>query len=562
MPMMNKKNNMANLDEQIIPFRVRIGVTGHRTLLEKEILSHRIKEVLERKIIDLFDKESKKLLKSSYHTPIGYSILTPLAEGADRLVAHEVLKFPHSNMDVVLPVDKEDYLKTFESQESQQEFEELLKRSRRSITLREKMLQNSNLEVSSSETRQKSYQDVGQYLVDHCDVLIALWDNKESRGRGGTAEIVEYAKKKNLPTVVISTETPHDISVVKGFGLNAKSIIGINTFNTFRVPEKEQRQYIENVYNDLFNNEEGRKLPEEAKHNILEKLLPFYVRASKMAKRNQNIYHFSGVLVYFFSACAVAAVALGILKHSLSVYAFSFELILLIAILFIVFFANKQKAHNKWIECRFLVERIRSAVFFAACGIEVSPIQIPPYMSIAHRPDDWMIKTFQEIWNRLSQMRGCQGQSCDLLSKLIRKTWIRQQIHFHKMKANKYEKINRILEIGGIVIFALAVMAALLHVIGHELMIGWFRNALVFAAIALPAFGAAVGGIRSHREFSRLSKRSTSMVAILEDLYERFSHVDRPELLESLLREVEELMLRETQHWLMLMKFVKLETVA
>ena len=52
------------------------------------------------------------------------------------------------------------------------------------------------------------------------------------------------------------------------------------------------------------------------------------------------------------------------------------------------------------------------------------------------------------------------------------------------------------------------------------------------------------------------------MEAALRDIDDRLSHVSSPEALESLLREAEELMLRETQDWLMLMRFVELKPVA
>ncbi len=35
---------------------------------------------------------------------------------------------------------------------------------------------------------------VGHYVLDNCDVLIAIWDGEPSRGQGGTAEIVEKAR--------------------------------------------------------------------------------------------------------------------------------------------------------------------------------------------------------------------------------------------------------------------------------------------------------------------------------------------------------------------------------
>jgi hypothetical protein len=52
------------------------------------------------------------------------------------------------------------------------------------------------------------------------------------------------------------------------------------------------------------------------------------------------------------------------------------------------------------------------------------------------------------------------------------------------------------------------------------------------------------------------------MDIILKELDEQFSHANTPEALESLLRDTNELMLRETQDWLMLMKFVELRPAA
>ena len=75
------------MSEQTIPFRIRIGVTGHRLLQDKDELSKKIREVLDKNILDLFDDDSKRLLRSSPNTPLAFNIITPLAEGADRLVA-------------------------------------------------------------------------------------------------------------------------------------------------------------------------------------------------------------------------------------------------------------------------------------------------------------------------------------------------------------------------------------------------------------------------------------------------------------------------------------------
>ena len=92
----------------------------------------------------------------------------------------------------------------------------------------------------------------------------------------------------------------------------------------------------------------------------------------------------------------------------------------------------------------------------------------------------------------------------------------------------------------------------------------WLENFLTFAALSLPAFGAAIGGIRTHREYSRLAKRSKNMEQVLEELDESFKRISRQGLnqsegLESLLKQTEELMLNEVQNWMTLLKFSEIE---
>lgn len=80
-----------------------IGVTGHRDILEKDYLE------LEKKIKIIFNS----LLNKYPSTPL--ILLSPLADGADRLVANVVLKEFKSYIDikVILPFDEETYINTF-----------------------------------------------------------------------------------------------------------------------------------------------------------------------------------------------------------------------------------------------------------------------------------------------------------------------------------------------------------------------------------------------------------------------------------------------------------------
>jgi hypothetical protein len=55
--------------------------------------------------------------------------------------------------------------------------------------------------------RNTLYRNVGEHIVDNSDILVAIWDGNLSNGTGGTAEIVEYAKKKNKKILHINSES-------------------------------------------------------------------------------------------------------------------------------------------------------------------------------------------------------------------------------------------------------------------------------------------------------------------------------------------------------------------
>lgn len=589
-----------------IPFRIRLGVTGHRNLQEPEKIAERIRTVLSRDIFGLIDDESKNAIAESPNTEIKYSILTSLAQGADQLVAKEVLAFNEDlavetifglrknhcgwptckisdpMIEVALPMAREEYLNSFDPNhpEAKIQFEDLFKMARRPITLGSKRLgvKFSN-QVTGSNVRKSAYLNAGNYVVDNCDVLIALWDGQPSRGRGGTAEIVDYAKRMMRPIVVISTVTPYNVYLEKGRGLNARSITLLEGFNAYPIKIQESSSYIENVCNDLFNNPEASQFTIELKQTVKDKLLPFYVKASLIAKRNQEIYRYAGSLVYLLSAGAIAFTTLGVLFQNLAAYAFFAEFILLLFILVVVIRADRKRAHKKWIENRFLAERIRSAIFFAMCGVEASPIDVPPLMQVAHQPNDWMVKVFSEVWNSLPPCGNLSGEhpghygirygtggDYQAILQYVRNHWIRPQIEFHKRKSRSSGKMSKGLEWGGIVVFFVAMSAALAHfVVAHfedVVQHKGFEHLLTFLALVLPATGAAIGGIRSHREYSRMAKRSENMEILLEGLDSQFESCSGPQELEILLREAEEIMVRETQDWLVLMRFVELKPSA
>lgn len=50
----------------------------------------------------------------------------------------------------------------------------------------------TNLDFKNSD--EESYLEAGKWLVDHSDLIVAVWDGQPAGGMGGTADIVKYGR--------------------------------------------------------------------------------------------------------------------------------------------------------------------------------------------------------------------------------------------------------------------------------------------------------------------------------------------------------------------------------
>jgi hypothetical protein len=159
---------------------LRVGVTGHRDLAAVSTVEATVDQVLDRRLEGGGRAE----------------VWSSLAEGADRLVTHRVLARPDTELVAVLPLPADDYERDFATAASRSEFRDLLERAER-------------WEVTGTDaggSRESAYERAGQAVVDAADVLFALWDGEPSRGRGGTAEMVEYALAHDTEVEVLLVE--------------------------------------------------------------------------------------------------------------------------------------------------------------------------------------------------------------------------------------------------------------------------------------------------------------------------------------------------------------------
>lgn len=155
-----------------------VGVTGHRDLRPEDLAT------LRQRIGEIFDEHCGPA------TPL--MVLSPLAEGADRLVAQVALD-RGGRLVVILPMKQDFYEKDFNTAESLSEFHELLGKAE-SVFILPHLAPDKEIEKQNSSARNVQYALVGACVARHSHFLLALWDGKQRAGIGGTEQIVDFQR--------------------------------------------------------------------------------------------------------------------------------------------------------------------------------------------------------------------------------------------------------------------------------------------------------------------------------------------------------------------------------
>ncbi|MGI8855962.1 MAG: hypothetical protein ACR2JW_09435 [Thermomicrobiales bacterium] len=178
---------------------LRVGVTGHRYVASAGVgadpLRDRVRAVfafLWQTVVDSAPSGSQPVLV----------VVSPLAEGADRLIAHEAVAngFP---LHCPLPFARAEYERDFSGAASRAEYRDLLARAAVVTEL-----------PGSPERREAAYEAVGRIVIDQSDLLVAIWDGEAARGGGGTAHVVRDALDRQVPVIWIAARSPYLIDVL------------------------------------------------------------------------------------------------------------------------------------------------------------------------------------------------------------------------------------------------------------------------------------------------------------------------------------------------------------
>jgi hypothetical protein len=585
---------------------LRIGVTGHRpkdlTRADVELLKQQIHGTLQG--LQKFVVEYSYAEKCTYREP-GKPILrvvSSLAEGADRYVAHEAIALGFE-LQCPLPFSREECCRDFEATEgSVQEFKDLLANVNTTAVLE---LDGSRADESGA------YLTAGRSVLSQSDVLLAIWNGRETNKEGGTAQIVAEAGLRNIPTLRIDSASPHDVYIRESsekWSYSKDSLVWLqsqievlltppdpckadlrespapgdaNTIDRPGPAKKGKDEVTTTVPKNYFEEKKrswnrgwpwktfrdiwllkpsvpifrvapfemsGRKewldvvkksgaFSQAAVQRILTTdLCDHYGWANGLAEYYGNRYRSAFAMNYLMGALAVFCAFLHFSlrqtswKTAASVFMCA-EFGLLAFILIIYGTGKKGRWHERWIDYRLLAEYLRQLFFLIPLGPgELSSPHLPKYMSSGDPKNTWM------YWHYLALRREIGLTSAEFSRKYLESVraflnsnrGIRGQIDYHQTNEARLEKLDSRFAIIGFMTFLAALLLATVALVPkldemlielliklpklneHRMEIG-----LGLCATALPAFGAALAGIRSQGEFERVRKRSKAMLQTL-----------------------------------------------
>jgi hypothetical protein len=515
-----------------IPITVNVGITGHRTLENAPRL---------RNCVDTVFSTLDALFLGSPHT---YVLLSQLAEGADRLVTRTALdrSQTHSDPDVsyrchaLLPMPLDQFFATFVTEtrdESVKEFQSFF---------------NDDVEselLPGAPTREEAYEIAGRLMVDRCHLLIAIWDGRASQGRGGTADVIEYARKHRRAVFWIHSQTGR-IHREERHCERFQDLLCLAEYNRERIDPSELSARCKKRLDKLVAGAAGCGLDPAILSPLTPQLLPEFERATYLASRVQKAYLRSGLLAYTLSALAVATAAtIHLSDGEESLYWIEFFEIL--GIVLLTWKPRLNRLRRKWIDYRYLAERLRSACFLYLAGVESGPAEILADLRLASSPGGWIPLVHLHVAPAMLKLSS--GTDYQKRSDFLSRAWILHQQEFYREASERNELAQERIEKVLYVLLGITLAAVVVHALALLPAEGWPSKALLWIALVFPAASAALAGISVYCHFQRNAERYHQMSDALEDLQRVLDRA--PDLLafQDTISKAEQLMGHEHQGW-------------
>jgi SMODS and SLOG-associating 2TM effector domain 1 len=544
-------------EEGRIPFRVRIGVTGHRDLEENEPLVDVLRGRI-RAIQDELPLAGEEWRVAARHPLVRLAVVSQLAKGADRLVVREVFqeaiaRGQEARLEVILPMSREAYADKQEfSAESKHEFKALL----------ELAAWKYEPKHGDGPRDDRPYEAAGRQMLARCDVLIALWDGEPSGGPGGTAETLLEAAWHGRPCVWI--QTPDGSNVYDNF--TTDSLSGQDFYDAVESAAglvrpkvgpgepafEDERVHRERLATDLrrplqesfrrldrFNGEHlsagfERHVAQELKPEDVEDvswLAASFSRATEVADRAQWRFEWFAYPILVLGPFAALLLSLNVVElfdhhPGLKTFLEWVEAVCLAAALLLFWWVRHREYHGRWLSARVLAERLRSAYHVAPTRTDFPRVATLEHVYIERSSREWVQRAVEEVWDRRPRVADSDGSldAADLERvKRFVVRWLDGQIAYHWRKAQGHGRRDALWTPLVVILFwggAASAGARLAH------LSDTLEDISIVLTIMLPAIGAALGAWLTVAQHRALHARHEVLQADLADVLHEIRGAD------------------------------------
>ena len=441
--------------------------------------------------------------------------LSSVATGSDQLFVEQVLNLGLS-WHAILPLPRAEFEKDFAAADWAG-VEQLLK------------LAGHLLVINENGSREDAYLDCGMETVNGADVLIALWDGELARGKGGTADVVEYAKSIGKPMLILDASTL-ELRRENWSALDQADtgLIELNRLpdvtsgpseNPFKAPASIYRFQLKCDAAASHGAPQFRRL---IVSTVLLHVLATLIAATALAYALQN-----QILPWAKLACLAGALGVAIVLR------------------------RHAHSHSNWVRCRLAAEFCRSAL--ATWGL---PQAAPLFQDLNLPVIRGLTRSLHILHSRYSAARPVS--MVEFKQVYVAQRVDNQLAYYQRQEARALPLFQR-LRLGFWITTILALLCTLTYAVAHTLHIPtpeWMQTSVFhFLPIALPVVAAAFISLISINDLQRRVSRYREMQLMLADSRKQVTFCQTWNSLERVVLRTEHALLQEVLEWHSLTSF-------
>jgi hypothetical protein len=539
-----------------IPLTLRIGVTGHRDLRDPDAVRQLVADSLR------WLSDELGLAGVSRLSPVCLEVVTPLAAGADQLVADAVEKLGIAGTALMVPVpaDEDSYEASIRADDpaAAAHYRALRHGQHATVT-----------RLAGATADDAGFRRLGEWVVNHCDVLLALWNGEPPPPPGpdgvppGTAAMVSYALShpRAIPVIVVPAarvrgepvpalppwqllmpgEHPNPFAdlwsrVRGGHGGDPRglSVQGARSWpldggggralrrTTLGVTVRHIRHFNAGLAMDpqgefsaLVDGALGTAagpVPKAAR-KIEDWASTRFERADVVAGRYQKLFRMVDSSVYVLAALSVLIAAARTIwtppGSAAALILTLVEILILAGVSAGLATDLRRRLRDRWVCFRAMAEYLRTHMFLALVSPRKAQMSEEQGSLNAITLSElagpaWFDRGMKAIWQHRPGLTPPWSDADLPALKHVLRTWIVQQADYHRAKGAGHETLHRRFLVIVASLFTVTVLTALVHLItaGNQA-----DDVLNFAAIGIPGIAAAVNSISGSAEHHRHSVR-------------------------------------------------------